>query len=287
MIVTTVEGGLGNQLFMYAAARAMSIRLGTGLVLNTDKGFRDDWQFNRYLELQHFPLSYKESRFLTFDYRGGGRIQNISRKLGRNILLPHYYYITDNTANQGIDKRLFQVNRKNVYLEGYWQSETYFEDCKQTIRNDLNLGHLKQSEILKKEVSDLLSTKDKIPVGLCVRRYQECKIIPSFGIIDADFYIQAMGLVASKLNRPPLFYVFSQDIEWVKENVIRNCNYEFNFVQEKQAVEDLYLLSKFNYHIISNSSFYWWGAWLANGRLVVSNTLFCNKHSNLNQWVVI
>lgn len=286
MVATTIEGGLGNQLFMYAAARALSLRLQTGLVLNTRLGFKDDW-FHRNYELQEFDIAYKESRFLTFDYRGGNRLKNLSRCFGRNVLLPNYLYFCDKTLNKGIDERFFEVETKDIYIEGYWQSEKYFEDYKSILKDDLKFDNLKKSEILKCEEAELLSLTDKIPVCLCIRRYQECVKTPSFGVLDSSFYLNAMDMIANKLNKPPVFYVFTQDIGWALQNVCQNRHYSYKLVQEKRSVEDLYLMSLFHYHIISNSTFYWWGAWLADSEIVVSNRLFCNKNSNLGRWLVV
>lgn len=287
MVATTLAGGLGNQLFMYAAARAMSIRLGTGLVLNTKQGFLDDWQFHRNYELQEFNIPYKESRFLTFDYRGGNRIMNLSRKYGRNFLFPSQVFLRDNTKNKGIDERFFEQKGKSVYLEGYWPSEIYFANQKQFIRNDLKWDNLRKSELLSSEEHDVMTTIDKCPVCLGIRRYQECKSTPSIRVCEAGFYLKSIDLIARKLPKPPLFYIFTQDIEWTLENICRQCNYEFKFIQEKRAIEDLYLMSIFRYHIISNSTFYWWGAWLADGDLVVSSNNFTNRYTNLSSWISI
>lgn len=287
MIATIISGGIGNQLFMYAAARALSLRLNTGLVLNTKKGFRDDHAFNRNFELNVFDIYYSENKGLTFDRIGGKLIYKISRLFGFNILHPSYKILHDSTNNRGIDPRLFTHNKKNVFLEGYWQSEEYFQDYESVIRNDLTFL-FERSITLKDEECQIFNEKNKNPVCMGVRRYQECTGPLSFAITDEHYYRKAMDYMCSKIDNP-VFYVFTQDKEWVLKFLNPEGKYNIRFIREKEnaTIEDLYLMTRFKYHIISNSSYYWWGAWLAHGDIVVSNNNFINKSSNCKSWIVI
>ena len=286
MIATTLAGGIGNQLFMYAAAQSLALDKGTQLVLNTDDGFVNDYQFHRNYELDNFNIHYKTNRFLTFNYKGGERIKNLSRKYGLNILCPLYTFLGETTYNKGIDNRFFEIKSRYIYIEGYWQSEKYFHNHTDYIRKELSFN-FKKSDSLLKESANILSQKNNIPVCVGVRRYQECVNKPSFGVVEADFYIEAMNYMISKLPILPYFYIFSQDVDWVKKNIIPFANCPIKIMDEHTTIEDLYLMSLFKYHIISNSSFYWWGARLANGNLVVSTKQFINKDTNLPDWYVI
>lgn len=286
MIATTLAGGIGNQLFMYAAAQSLALDKGTHLVLNTDYGFVNDLQFHRNFELDIFNIHYITDRYLTFDYKGGVKIKSISRKLGMNILCPLYTFFNDKTQNKGVDERFFKLKSQNVYLEGYWQSERYFCNHADYIRKELSFN-FKKSDLIIKEASEILGYKNTIPVSVGVRRYQECVNTPSFGIVEAGFYIEAMNYMIGKLPSPPTFYIFSQDADWVKENIIPFVSCSIKIMDEHTSIEDLYLMSLFKYHIISNSTFYWWGAWLADGNMVVSTKQFINKETNLPNWYVI
>ena len=137
MIVTTIAGGIGNQLFMYAAARAMALRKKTDLVLNDVTGFREDKEYKRNFELSCFNISYEHDRKLSFQYPYAKYFKKVSKLIKHNILSPSYYYLLDSTRNTGIDVRYFNIKGNNVYLDGYWQSEDYFKDFEAEIRKDL------------------------------------------------------------------------------------------------------------------------------------------------------
>ncbi len=286
MVITSLEGGIGNQLFMYAAAKALALEHGTDLILDTSQGFVNDYQFHRNFELENFDIHYRTNSFLTFNYRGGERIKTLSRKYGINIICPVYKFLRDNTDNRGIDDRYFTLKSKNVYLEGYWQSEKYFHKHEDILRKELHFTFNKSANI-ESVAANILHESTATPVCVGIRRYQECLTIPSFGIVGADYYLEAMNYMKRKLPYSPVFYIFSQDIKWVKQNIIPYANSPIEIMEEHTTIEDLYLMSLFKYHIISNSTFYWWGAWLANGNIVVSTKQFINKETNLSKWFVL
>lgn len=287
MIATIVSGGIGNQLFMYAAARALSLRQNTDLVLNIEKGFRDDYTYKRNFELNVFKLKYHQDAILTFDTFLGKIIYKVSRIFGRNILRPSYKLLHDTTDNKGVDERFFKCDDSDYFLDGYWQSEMYFKDYENVIRDDLVFSFDK-SGVLQNEEYQIFSQSGKIPVCMGVRRYQECTGPLSFSITDEEYYIKAMDYMCAQLH-DPVFYVFTQDKDWVLSKLNIDGKYDIRFVVDKEnaTIEDLYLMSRFKYHIISNSSFYWWGAWLANGDIVISNSNFVNKKSNCSLWTII
>ena len=286
MIVLTLSGGIGNQLFMYAAARALALRNGTELVLNIEQGFINDKEYKRHFELDKFNINYKTNRFLTFDYFGGKIIKAISRKIGFNIMRPTYPFLTDRTKNQGVDDFFFQIRNKNIYLEGYWQSELYFKDYAYKIKDDLRFDEKMPLNILQEEKNIFDNSKDETPVCLGVRTYQECKHAMSFPKTDLGYYIKAMDYIKKNVKKP-VFCVFSQDNDWCLKNLLSLDGYNVKLMKEQTAYNDLYLMSKFDYHIISNSSFYWWGAWLSDSKLVISNKSFQNKESNCPNWIVL
>lgn len=286
MIATTLFGGIGNQLFIYATARALAIKNGTDLILNANE-FRKDKVYKREFELKYFNIKYKENRLLTFDYPLGNLPKKISRRIGYNILCPSYKYYTDKTHNHAYDNNLLNINYQNIYLEGYWQSEKYFKEYAEIIKNDLQFKIVK-SDILAKEEEDIFGDKQYTPVCIGIRRYQECNRKLSFNITNEDYYISAIEYLSKKINNP-IFYIFTQDQEWVNSALVKRTKFKFRFIKEKKnaTIEDLFLMSKFKYHIISNSSYYWWGAWLSDSKIVISNNNFINKDSNCEKWTII
>ena len=149
MIATTLSGGIGNQLFMYATAKAMALRSKTELVINNTSDFTKDKVYHRNYELGVFNISIKKNRLLTFDYPGGDIIKKISRKTGRNILCPAYIYYYDIYNNHKYNPDLLNIKNSCVYLEGYWHSELYFKDYEKEIREDLSFDFVKSDALLE------------------------------------------------------------------------------------------------------------------------------------------
>lgn len=288
MISTTICGGLGNQLFMYAAARALSLKKKTDLFLNINTGFINDIEYKRIYELDNFNIKFKKNRLLTFDYPLGTFIQKVSKRIGVNLLCPWYKYYNDPTQNKDFDQNFYNLKTDNLYIDGYWQSEKYFTEFEKEIRQDLQMD-FEKSDLLIKEEKDIFDNPGtETPICLGVRLYQECKHALSFEITQADYYLKAMDYICKQVENP-VFYVFTQAKEWVSENIESCVKYKIKYISEKpnSTIEDLYLMTKFRFHIISNSSYYWWGAWLANGEMVISNNNFINKASNCKEWIVI
>lgn len=284
MIATTISGGIGNQLFMYAAARAMALRKGTNLLINDRTGFIEDKEYKRNYELGCFSLSYNHDKKLTFQYPLARYFRKLSKLVKRNVFSPNYKYLTDSTSNTGVDKHYFEIEGDNIYIEGYWQSEEYFKDYEKVIRSDLAFSFTPTEELLLVE-RHILNDREYTPICVGVRRYQEVNHVMDFEICGKDFYLKAFEYMRNHVVNP-LFYVFTQDKVWAKK-VLLPVDDSIVVMPEHKTHEDLYLMSKFKYHIISNSSFYWWGAWLADGNIVVSSKTFKNRKQNCKGWIVI
>lgn len=286
MVAVRLNGGIGNQLFIYTAARALAQRLGTEVVLNTSKGFVIDFRYHRTFELAPFQLSYLTDPILTFDYRGSGKVQELSRRIGRNFFRPGYVYLKDNTDNTSVDDRFFKIKSKNVFLEGFWQSPMYFQEYEQLIRQDLSFPADLELK-LKDKIGIIKDCSARTHVCMGVRRYQECVDLGRLVRIDEDYYLKAMDYVSKYTENTPMFHIYTQDVDWVKKHIVEKTDFDIVIEQERSTIEDLCLMSKYHYHIISNSTFYWWGAWLADGKMVVTTDKFINKHSNLSKWIII
>ncbi len=287
MISTTLFGGLGNQMFIYAMVRAMSLRNRVSMAFNIKQGFKDDILYKRNLELNNFALQLPEAKIETFDIPYAKEFRWASRKLGFNILKPNNKFICED-ANLHFQEELVSKKIKNAYLEGYWQSPKYFEDFEDIIRKDFNIA----AELPFETIEELkyLKSKNQPLVMVGVRRYQEvkCKSFLTEHTCDAMYYKRAMDIVSQKIDNP-LFVIFSQDREWVKDNL--KGGYDVYIAKEKagslSTISDLYLMQNCDAAIISNSSFYWWGAWLSNSKTVISNRNFINKDCNCKEWLVI
>ncbi len=158
------------------------------------------------------------------------------------------------------DPKILKLKR-DVHLHGYWQSEKYFRDIRETILEDftftppLNSRNQKILEKIKKTNS----------VSVHVRRgdyVMDPKTHEFHGVCGPDYYQKAVKVVSKKVENPT-FYFFSDDIRWVEKNLktkVENTYVDWN-TGEKSFV-DMQLMSSCKHHILANSSFSWWGAWL-------------------------
>jgi hypothetical protein len=150
--------------------------------------------------------------------------------------------------------------------DGFYQSEKYFKNIADVIRQDFKL--LNKMSWGAQMAYDSMQ-KVTIPVSVHIRRgdyVQNAKTNQIYGSCSPEYYNKALATLAEKLGEDAAkemhLFVFSDDIEWVKNNL--PLPYPATFVSNPsiQDYEELTLMSKCNHHIVANSSFSWWGAWL-------------------------
>lgn len=178
-------------------------------------------------------------------------------------LAPLRYRSQYHEESQRYDANLFQLSG-TVYIAGHWQSELYFRHITERLREDLRL-RMPLSEAAK-ELSKEISSSS-YPVAVHVRRgdyLSNPNAAKHHGVLDAPYYRKAMGQIDGDAS-PPTFFIFSDDPAWVRENLNGES---IRVVPEGQRTdaEDLMLIAACRDHVISNSSFGWWGAWLSPSR---------------------
>tara|TARA_R110002167_G_scaffold168187_1_gene365822 strand:- start:1734 stop:2540 length:807 start_codon:yes stop_codon:yes gene_type:complete len=149
----------------------------------------------------------------------------------------------------------------DCYLSGYWQSGKYFKTCADDIRKDFTfkteLSHK------NKELADSIGSMNA--VSLHVRRgdyVSNSKTQKTHGLCSLGYYQSAIEFISSEVSSPH-FFIFSDDIDWVKNNL--KIGFPVTYVGNNQGVDsfnDMRLMSLCKHHVIANSSFSWWGAWL-------------------------
>jgi Glycosyl transferase family 11 len=293
VIVVKLMGGLGNQLFQYAAGKALALKHSTQLTLDTS--FLNESTQNahtkRELELQLFFTEYQFCTPKELNaFKNTSFLKNLVNKFAP---LKSINYITLNEDGFGFNIRFFSCP-KNTYLNGYWQSERYFI----SIRNIL----LKELVIKKELPSNCLPIKTAIlesnSVSLHIRRgdYISDKNANAFhGILPLDYYYRGITYLNKKYKNLKVF-VFSDDIPWAKENLklLNDCVF-VNVNTHENSVYDLYLMSICEHNIIANSSFSWWGAWLNQNQhktVIAPKHWFAKKNINTtdilpNSWIIL
>ena len=259
MVISNLIGGLGNQMFQYAAGRALALRLGVQLKLDTRdfSGYPLHQGFElRKLFDSNVEIASKDDLKVVLGWQKAKLVQRILKRpqLKRfrcksYVIEPSFnYWAGINTL------------KENIYLDGYWQSEQYFAEFADKIREDFTfkLPLSNQNFCIAKKISQVNA------VSLHVRRgdYISNKKNAFIGVCSLEYYKVAIKRIKNQVNNP-VFFIFSDDINWVKNNLVLDKTTVFvSHNLGSESYNDMRLMSLCKYNIIANSSFSWWGAWL-------------------------
>ncbi|MEM9830572.1 MAG: alpha-1,2-fucosyltransferase [Bacteroidota bacterium] len=148
------------------------------------------------------------------------------------------------------------------YFNGYWQNENYFKTYSQKILHDFTPKDNLFSSTLEKDAADIQQCN---AISIHFRRgdyVSNTKTAQHHGVCSIEYYMNAVQYVAKRVESP-YFYIFSDDIDWVKSNFsLRYGNRVIEGNNQYNSFTDMYLMSLCKHHIIANSTFSWWGAWL-------------------------
>jgi hypothetical protein len=258
MIVVELQGGMGNQMFQYAVARHLSIIHQSQLMLDVhylnDHRQRKDFT-KRHFDLDVFnitPLIAPLAIAKKYGQRKGF-IQKIIKRLVKQVPLQ---LITEKKF--GFDAAVLSLP-DNIYLNGYWQSEKYFIAIKDIILKDFTFKSAPAIQIQQLQAE----IKKSNAVCVHVRRGDFVKVT-LHGTLGMEYYGKAAALLNQKINNP-VYYIFSDDISWCRQNIIFPGNTVFyvgdEFAGEKSTGHFSSMIAC-SYFIIPNSSFAWWAAWL-------------------------
>jgi len=249
------NGRIGNQLFQYAVCYAQSKRLGVEFVIpqenveNTKNDGCYDFTTNDWIPY----------RFLLYD------CFEITAKTKKNIITknifqePHFHY------TPSID-----YIQDDTSLQGYYQSEKYFLDYKQSILSEFTF----KPKIINNCNNIISNFKNNEIVAIHIRR-GDYLINSNVSLLEIDYFQKAINYFCDKEYN---FLIISDDINWCK--IIFPENYNIRFVEKTTDFEDLCLMSLANHNIISNSTFSWWGAYLNKNKdkkIIAPNDWFKDK----------
>ena len=257
MVNIILSGGLGNQMFQYAAAKALARRLDTSLYIDTQTFLKDNTRATaRRFELDIFKINYSsrttiKSRFLVKSYPFIQKHRGLFQKFG---------FLTDTYAI--LYQPVFETIGGNITMFGYYQNEQYFDNIASEIRNDFSFKNPLAGKNL--ELSEKIRSGKSISIHVRRGDYLTNKhAISNFVTCDIDYYKKAVEYILGKIDSPE-FYVFSDDPVWVKNNV-NFVNHPVSYIDWNNGSDsyiDMQLMSMCKHNIIANSSFSWWGAWL-------------------------
>jgi len=249
MLIIKLQGGLGNQLFQYAFGRLISLRRNEPLRLDREElGAKSDTY--RSYSLDYFNIKAEiageeEIRRIKYPY---GIISRAWRIFSSKIL--RRFHI-------GYEANLLET--KASYLSGFFQSYRYLEPIREELLEEISLKDAPSAKF--QELSAAI--KGGASVSLHIRRgdyVNNEKIRKQHFVCDLKYYEQAIAIIKEKVVNP-VFYVFSDDIAWAKEN-LQIAGAVFVSGPEIADQEEMMLMSLCCHNIIANSSFSFWGAWL-------------------------
>lgn len=277
MIIMKIAGGLGNQLFQYAVGRSVSNHHQVPLKLDINS--YENYKLHNGYRLGQFNI---KSEIATedeiYELKGSNSpFYRIAKRVGfvKNMA---YYAEKERTI---YDPDVFKNNSR--YLDGYWQNEQYFA----AIRADL-LKELTPKEALSLEAQEfqikMQSFQKNNAVSIHVRRGDYLNH-PEIGVLDIEYYKQAVAYIKSKVESP-MFFIFSDDLDWCKDN-FRFIDSPILVEDSKTEIDDLILMSKCKHNIVANSSFSWWAAWLNSSldKIIISPKNWMRVNPKNHKWV--
>lgn len=286
MITMRIKGGLGNQLFQYAAAYAMSRRLNQPMQFDT--AFTSNMTARKYrlselnVETSRVVLGNnlpKKVSFLKNKYINKiCRILNFSKHKVKNGI---YWLETRETFLQDF----FRIYSEHVYMDGYFQTPKYFD----VYREELVKQFTPKYGMEKAYLDELENIKNCNSVAVHVRRGDFKKDNNKFHyILDENYYKRAVEYMRVHIDNP-VFFWFSDDIEWVKNNIGNDKDFKFvNINSSHRDIDDLMLMKNCNHIIAANSTFSWWAAWLneyENGIKIIPAKQYGNDYMTIETWI--
>ena len=253
MVLVHISAGLGNQMFQYALyCTCLDKGLNAKIELSaySTKGERRKYELEKVFGVKPAVASAIELEYM-----------KVVSKIKFKLFGQPYKETHEHFGNWNKDVR--DVN--SGYLNGYWQSEKYFLDIAGKIRQQFIFPPI--TDINNLAMLKLIEGANAASIHIRRSDYLENEN----WAISINYYKKAIALMKSKFLGIE-FFVFSDDINWSKENFADPGFHFIDFNTGAESYRDMQLMSKCNHHIIANSSFSWWGAWLNPnpGKIVIA-----------------
>jgi hypothetical protein len=286
MIITRLIGGLGNQMFQYAVGRTLSFKWHTDLYLDICLLNNPPPNITpRYFELNTFNI--KASIAPTDILKQVPLSRKDKLRTGfHSIFNRESIFQCVNEQTIDFDNRIPDLP-DNIYLNGYWQSEKYFADIPDVIREDFTI--LPPPSKSNQEMLDKIQECNAVSIHIRRGDYlTNPETRRTHFVCDEDYYFRAIEIIMQQIEKPH-FFVFSDDATWARNHIIPDAPVVYiSHNTGKKSYEDLRLMMHCKHHVIANSSFSWWGAWLGKkeGQIVlVPGKWFNTKHCNYDDRV--
>lgn len=256
MVISKIVGGLGNQMFQYAAGR--SLALANNCQLKLDISFYKNYGFRAY-ELELFNINAEIASAAEVSQLVGMQ-PRLAKYLHKRLGVSKSTYFPERDFS--FDSQFFGI-KLPIYLDGYWQSPKYFSSVADQVGGELTPIEPLAGQNL--EVADQMAQVNSISIHVRRGDYLTNQATNKVhGFVGVDYYKRAIHFILREIE-VPYFFVFSDDLAWAKKNLglVENVIFVDHNTGER-SYEDMRLMSLCQHHIIANSSFSWWGAWLSS-----------------------
>ncbi|WWB84948.1 alpha-1,2-fucosyltransferase [Priestia aryabhattai] len=291
MKIVQISSGLGNQMFQYALYKKMLI-MGKDVYVDTLTSYElGKNQHNGYELEKVFKVNPRHANKADLNKLGDLQTNLLSRIRRKLLGLKNSMYIE--TTEFKFNDEIF--NELDVYLKGYWQNYKYVEDIKESLIQDFTF--VEKLDVMNKNIADNMKQQDSVSIH--VRRgdyYANKTYAQKFGdIANIGYYNKAISIIKNQITNPQ-FYIFSDDINWAKQNLdLNGCATYISHNTKENSYKDMQLMSLCKHNIIANSTFSWWGAFLnANStKIVIAPNKWINtpESGNINifprDWMTI
>ena len=284
MVIVNIHSGLGNQLFQYAFGRKVALDRNMELQFDYTLLYKQEKQHNLLLrnKLDNFNIVGKEANndeigklqrieYTSFYYRALRKLSRRKIRLFKN----NSYHIDESTFSK--DKKKLAA-ADHLYITGYLGDIRLLAEFNNVILPDLKLiTPLNDLNINKKAKIDTVNG-----VGIHIRRQDYENQQEVFALLTMEYYKSAIEYITEKTNNP-IFFVFSDDINWVKKmfpKYFPQWNFEYVAINNMDTdFMELELMRSCKHFIIANSTFSWWAAWLNSNpnKIIVAPKKWFNK----------
>lgn len=263
MKIVKLKGGLGNQMFQYAFAK--NIEMSTEEDVKMDLSAyevrkNDDVRKPRIFDFRIVEKIANQNEIMKMcKINHNYDLLSLQYKLGvqiENIINPNYFFMRE--------CKYIPIEEicKYQYFDGYWQTWKYIDAVKDQLKKEF--VPKKELSSQSKNMIEILKNQNSVFVGIRKGDYNSTWIRKRmYGDFKVQYYIEAMNYICN-LVEDPVFYIFSNDIEWVKKYIVLNgFNICYRDIKDQISdFEEMLIMSSCRHSIIVNSTFYWWAAWL-------------------------
>jgi hypothetical protein len=267
MLSVKLWGGIGNQMFQFAFGIYMAKKRDASISFfpgNSCKNL-DEYDLNKF-KLDLVEVSQDKNANFKYNYRN-----TLEYRIKRKMIQLFPFVNKNVLVEKGLQYKA-DIPEKCVLFDGYWQSYRYVNDVESELREKFVF---KDNSLKKLEVYKYIIATNSVSVHIRRGDYLQGKNVLIFEACQIDYYIAAVNLIYSKIESP-VFFVFSNDIEWAKENFKFSNKLKLHFIDNSDhsdpSIADLFLMSKCKNNIIANSTFSWWAAWLnsTNRKIIIA-----------------